>query len=408
MLLSAAAVVAAGVAFTGPTVSAAKSSPDFAPLPDAPKVKESQARLGAMLFFDTRLSGDTSLSCASCHDPAKGWGTGEPMSQGYTSVLYFRNAPGLFNVSNRNLFMWDGRLDGSDLGTLVRDMMTEAHTMNVDTRIAQERLKQIPEYAALFEQAFGGDPYGGKIYAAIGEYLKTIRTVNAPFDRFLRGDAKAIGQDAKRGMALFVGKAGCAQCHSGAMLSDGGLHATGVPDHPDLIGKSGAGAVHGDQARRAEKADRGVPAGHEGHGGPAGHVSSGDPDTSALRQIAMLRHFATMGVPNYMNLRSDVGRYVVTKDEADIGKFVTPSLWDVGHTAPYMHSGVFATLADVVDFYDAGGGTGPNKSKLLKPLGLTSQEKADLTAFLKSLTGDAPRVTEPKLPEYELRKVGKN
>lgn len=356
----------------------------FAPLPEAPKINEARARLGAMLFFDSRLSGDTAHACASCHDPEKGWGTGEPLSHGYSSILYFRNAPGLFNVANRTYFMWDGRLDGSDLGTLVRDMLTEAHTMNMDSRLAQERLKQVPDYATLFEDAFGGDPYGGKIYGAIGEFLKTIRTVNAPFDAYLRGDTSALGDAAKRGMELFAGKAGCAQCHSGAMLSDGGLHATGVPDHPDLIGESGAGAAH------------------------AGHSAPASENPTADRQISMLRHYATMGVPNYMNLRSDVGHYVVTKDETDVGKFVTPSLWDIGQTAPYMHSGVFATLAEVVDFYDAGGGVGPNKGALLKPLGLTEAEKADLVAFLQSLTGEVPSVAAPELPDYQLREVGRN
>lgn len=366
--------------------AAGQTAAGFEPLPDPKEVKEARARLGEMLFFDSRLSGDTGHSCASCHDPAKGWGTGEPLSHGYTGVLYFRNAPGLFNAAYRNFYMWDGRLDGSDQGTLVRDMLTEAHTMNMDSRLAQERLKQVPEYAALFGEAFGGDPYGGKIYGAIGEFLKTIRTVNAPFDKFLRGDASALADDAKRGMDLFAGKAGCIQCHAGPMLSDAGLHATGVPDHPDLVG--------GDPAAGA--------AAHAGHSGTASENPVAD------RQIALLRHYATMGVPNYMNLRSDVGYYVVTKDKADIGKFVTPSLWDVGQTAPYMHSGIFATLADVVDFYDAGGGNGPNKSGLVTPLGLSDAEKADLVAFLQSLTGDAPSTAVPALPDYQLREVGKN
>lgn len=351
------------IAIAAPAV--AQDQGPFEPLPAPAEINQARADLGRMLFFDTRLSGDTGNSCATCHDPEKGWGDGQALSDGYTSILYFRNAPGLFNAGHRNFYMWDGRLDGADQGTLVRDMLTEAHTMNMDSRLAQERLKQVPEYAAMFEEAFGGDPYGGKIYGAIGEYLKTIRTVDAPFDAFLRGDDAALADDARRGMELFAGKAGCAQCHSGAMLSDGGLHATGAPDHPELM-------------------------------------------TSADRQISLLRHFSTMGTPNYMNLRSDVGHYVVTKDEADIGRFVTPSLWDVGQTGPYMHSGVFESLAAVVGFYDAGGGETPNKSALLKPLGLTVDERADLVAFLESLTGAAPDVTVPDLPDYELREVGQN
>lgn len=348
------------------SLASAQAIPEgLAPLPDAPEINQARADLGKFLFFDNRMSGDTGNSCSTCHDPVTAWGDALPMSTGYTGVEYFRNAPALFNAANRNFFMWDGRLDGADLGTVVRDMLVESHTMQMDSRMAQERLKQVPEYAAMFEAAYGGDPYGGKMYGAIAEYLKTIRTANAPFDAYLRGDASAIEDAAKAGMEIFAGKAGCIQCHSGAMLSDGALHMTGAPDNPEL-------------------------------------------QSNADRQITLLRFYATMGTPNYMNLRSDVGNYVVTKDEADIGKFATPSLWDVGQTGPYMHSGILATLEDVVAFYDSGGGEGPNKSPLLNPLGLTVDEKANLVAFLNSLTGDAPVVDVPELPDYQLRTAGQN
>ncbi|MCB1519021.1 MAG: c-type cytochrome [Hyphomicrobiaceae bacterium] len=344
-------------------MAAPASSADtkLAPLPDAKKVNADKVELGRKLFFDARLSGDTATSCATCHDPAKGWGDGKPLSNGYTSIQYFRNAPNLFNAGHRSYFMWDGRLDGSDAGTLVRDMLTEAHTMNMDSRLAQERLKQVPEYQAMFEKAFKGDPYGGKIYGAIGEYLKTIRTVDAPLDKYLRGDKGALGEAALRGMALFEGKAGCVQCHFGATLSDGKVHATGVPANPEL-------------------------------------------DKNAERQISMLRHFSTQGTPNYMNLREDVGHYVVTKDKKDWAKFLTSSLWDIGQTAPYMHNGVFATLEDVVAFYNGGGG----EKSGMKPLQLSDAERADLVAFLKSMTGKAPTEKAPVLPDYKLRTVGKN
>lgn len=357
VLLAAAGALAANIS----TAQTADSSSGLAPLPDAPSVNAARASLGRMLFFDTRLSGDTSTACATCHDPSRGWADGQELADGYTGILYFRNAPSLFNAANRTFFMWDGRLDGADLGTVVRDSLTEAHTMQMDSRLAQERLKQIPEYMALFDEAYGAEPYGGRMYGAIGEFLKTIRTSGAPLDAYLRGDDGAIGDQAKRGLELFTGSAGCVACHSGAMLSDGGLHALGVPDNPALEG-------------------------------------------DATRQIAMLRHFATMGTPNYMNRRSDVGHYVVTKDPADIGRFVTPSLWDVGQTAPYMHSGVFATLEEVVDFYDAGGGD----SSGLDPLGLSDADKADLVAFLQSLTGDPPDTAVPDLPDYQPRELGVN
>lgn len=362
-----------GIAFSV-AQSAAQTTPanpgvdltKFAPLPAAPKVNDARAKLGHQLFFDARLSGDTGNSCASCHDPAKGWGDGKPLSSGYTSVEYFRNAPSLLNVASRRYLMWDGRLEGADLGTAVRDMLTEAHTMNMDSRLAQERLKQVPEYVRQFEAAFGpGDPYGGKIYGAIAEYLKTIRTTNAPFDRYLRGDAKALGTQQIEGLKLFAGKANCVQCHFGPTLSDGRLHVTGVADNPAV-------------------------------------------NAEVDRQVAMLRHFATMGVPNYMNLRRDVGHYVVSKETKDIGRFATPSLWDVGQTAPYMHSGVLKSLTEVIDFYDRGGGEAPNKSPLVKPLKLSTEEKAALVSFLGALTGDKPRVDTPKMPDYALREHGRN
>lgn len=365
-LTSASVIAQTAAAPVKPPAVAGVDMAKFAPLPAAAKVNEARVKLGHHLFFDNRLAGDTSNACATCHDPAKGWGDGKPLSDSYTSLLYFRNAPSLLNVANRKYLMWDGRLEGADLGTAVRDMLTEAHTMNIDTRLAQERLKQAPDYMAMFEAAFGkGDPYGGKIYGAIAEYMKTIRTTNAPFDKFLSGDASALNAQQIEGLKVFAGKANCVACHSGATLSDGKLHVTGAPDNPDV-------------------------------------------NADADRQVTMLRHFATMGTPAYMNLRQDVGHYVVSKDKKDLGRFATPSLWDVGQTAPYMHSGMLKSLDEVVAFYDKGGGDAPAKSSLLKPLGLSGEEKAALVAFLGALTGDKPAVAKPALPKDAPRTHGTN
>lgn len=362
--LTTALAIVCFVALSG-VVSADQNQP-LAPLPDPIEVDEAKAALGEMLFFDTRLSGDTSLSCASCHDPEHGWSDGRALSDGYTGVGYFRNSRSLFNVGYREHVMWDARLDGRDLPTVVRDMITEAHTMNADTRLVQERLKQIPVYVEMFEEAFGpGDPYGGKIYSALAEYLKTIRSENAPLERYLRGDESALSPAQKRGKDLFTGKANCAACHSGPTLSDDSVHALGVPDHPEV---------------------------------------NADPS----RQVTMLRHFATLGVPNYIKRRSDVGHFAVTKEDGDLGKFLTPSLWDVAQRPPYMHSGVFETLEEVVAFYNGGGGQHPNKSEKIVPLGLSDSEQRDLIAFLESLTGDAPDTRAPDLPGYELRQLGQN
>jgi cytochrome c peroxidase len=346
-----------------PAAQAAKPmGPDLAPLPES-KFNQAQAELGRYFFFDNRLSGDAAISCATCHDPKKGWTDGQPLGKGYPASEYFRNAPTVLNARFKARFMWDGRLDGSDAGTLVRDMITEAHTMNADGRLVQERLKQVPEYVAMWEKAVkpGDDPNGMRVFNVVGEFVKSVVSKNAPIDRYLKGDAGALTAEQKEGYALFKGKANCVACHNGPVGSDGKLHKTGVRENPDLWN---------------------------------------DP----LRAITMLRHYATSGMPNYMNARTDVGAYAITKDPKDIGKFATPSLRDLKYTAPYMHNGTFKTLAEVVDFYDKGGGAGSE----LKPLGLSGSEKRALVAFLESLSGDPVIVEAPALPQYRARVFGKN
>lgn len=347
-----------------PDVARAQGAADLAPMPEAKPGKPEMIELGKYLFFDKRLSGDMGGSCASCHAPDKGWGDGKALSAGYPSMEYFRNAPTVLNSKHRKRFMWDGRLDGSDAGTLVRDMVTEAHTMNGDGRLVQERLKQVPEYVTLWEKAFGkgSDPYGPRMFNAIGEFIKSLETANAPLDKFIKGDAGAISEQAKAGYALFKGKANCVSCHNGPIGSDGLLHKTGVPEHPDVL-------------------------------------------KNPLRTITMLRHYATSGMPNYMNARTDVGFYAVTKNAQDIGKFQTAQLRDLKYTAPYMHNGVFATLDEVVDFYALGGGNG----SALKPLNLSATEKQALTAFLLTLSGEQLSVKDPGQPEMQIRtNYGKN
>ncbi len=353
--------IAAALAAT--QASGGDAAADLAPLPAAAPLKAEQVELGKHLFFDTRLSGDWGVSCASCHDPEKGWGDGQALSNGYPSTLYFRNAPTLLNSKHRNVLMWDGRLDGADLGTLVRDMITEAHTMNMDGRLLQERLKQMPGYMAMWEQAFGPgtDPYGPATFNVIAEFVKSLESENVPFDRFKQGDASALSEEAQRGYALFTGKAGCVACHNGPIGSDGAVHKTGVPENPEVM-------------------------------------------SEPLRSISLLRHYATSGMPNYMNARGDLGHYCISKAPADRGKFATPGLRELKYTAPYMHNGVFATLAEVIDFYDQGGGEGAE----LQPLGLSAQQKQDLETFLLTLSGDPIVVAAPEFPELDVRTFGKN
>lgn len=109
--------------------------------------------------------------------------------------------------------------------------------------------------------------------------------------------------------------------------------------------------------------------------------------------------FHNLGVPQVGPLKEDLGRYIVSRAEKDKGAFKTPTLRSVVETGPYMHDGVFKTLEEVIDFFDAGGGSNPNLSPLIKPLGLSSAEKGDLIEFLKALTGAPLKVTVPKLPK---------
>jgi len=353
------ALTAAGLLAVGGGV-AAQAVPDLAPLP-APKFNKDQAELGRYLFFDVRLSGDAALSCATCHDPKKGWTDGQPLGKGYPASEYFRNTPTIVNSGFKKRFMWDGRLDGSDMGTLVRDMITEAHTMNMDSRLMQERLKQVPDYVEMWQTFRKDDINGMRVYGVVGEFVKSVVSKNAPIDRFLKGDQSALSDEQKKGYALFKGKANCVACHHGPLASDGNLHRTGVPENPAVTAEP-------------------------------------------LRHITMLRHYATHGMPNYMNAFEDLGSYAITKDPKDKGKFATPSLRDLKYTAPYMHNGVFGTLAEVVDFYDRGGGKGSG----LKTLGLSAEEKKALLAFLDSLSGDAVVMEPVKSPVYKPRTFGKN
>jgi len=352
-------LAAAGIA----TGAALAQAPNLQPLPEA-KYNKAQAELGRYFFFDVRMSGDAALSCATCHDPAKGWGDGVPLAAGYPASEYFRNAPTIINATYKSRFMWDGRLDGSDAGTLVRDMITEAHTMNSDARLVQERVKQVPEYVAMWQTAVkqGDDPNGMRIFNIIGEFIKSIASRNAPIDKFLKGDTSALSAEAKAGYEVFTGKGNCVSCHNGPVGSDGKLHMTGVPENPEVW-------------------------------------------NTPLRAITMLRHYSTSGMPNYMNARIDVGAYAITKDRQDIGKFNTPSIRDLKYTAPYMHNGMFATLDQVIDFYDKAGGAGSE----LKPLNLAVAEKRALKTFLlEAMSGDPVTVDIPKLPAYQVRTFGKN
>ena len=356
-------VTAVLLGFAG--MGAAAEPAPLAPLPDNPEMPAAaKVQLGKYLFFDTRLSGDGDRACASCHIPEQGWTHPDPLSIGYVGTLHYRNSKTVLNARYAKYFYWDGRLDGgNDLATQARDSITDAHFLSADGRIIGQRLKNVPEYVRLFDEAYGGEAYFGLIIKALGDFEKTLVSKNVPFDNYLKGDESAIPDQARQGLELFRGKAGCIRCHNGMMLTDSQPYSTGVPNNPDIF-----------EVERY----------------------------TTLRSQQMF-----LGTPNYYNLKEDPGFIAVEKDNRYFGTFVTPSLREVSKTAPYMHNGMLTTLAAVVEFYNEGGGEAVNKSPLIEPLNLSSAEKAALVAFLETLAGDDLGIrtadfTEDKLPPYEL------
>lgn len=316
----------------------AVAAQDVTPDP-ALEVDAARAELGKRIFYDTRVSGDASLSCASCHMPDKGFSDGQALSDAYTGALHFRNAPTLANVGFREAWLHDGRL-GTNLNDVAREMITETYLMNMDMRIMQERMKQDPVYVEMFAAAGMSEPSNGGARNALMDFMTTIQSRNAPFDTGTMSSA------AQRGQVIFEGKGSCSSCHTGTRFTDDQPHNTAVPTNPDIW-------------------------------------------TDPLRHSAFVTYSKFMGVENYMNLREDLGAYVRTRQPETKRRFLTPTLRELTWTAPYMHNGIMATLGDVVDFYDAGGGGDPLKDPRLKPLGLVPSEKADLIAFLESLSGDS-------------------
>ncbi|MDD5324600.1 MAG: cytochrome c peroxidase [Polaromonas sp.] len=360
------ALLAAAVLFGGMLALATPRSslPPLAALPAVPipannPMSPEKLRLGRLLFFDARLSGDGSTSCASCHVAQLGWAHGDALARGYPGHRLWRNNPTVLNAAHYKRLMWDGTLDS--LEAQARAAMQAPVEGNGKASMVEMRLRLVPEYVALFRQVFGTEwPQLDHVWQAIAAFERTLVSdpLLVPFDRYLAGDARALTPSARRGLALFEGKAGCLQCHNGAMASDQGFYALGVPRQPLF-------------------------------------------DSNALVQIAVRWQNRQRDVPRavYRDLDEDLGRYYQTRDPRDIGKFRTPSLRELKYTAPYMHNGVFDTLREVVDFFDRGGGDVPNKSPLLKPLGLAEAEKNDLVAFLEALSMEQPLIMEaPRLP----------
>jgi len=327
--------------------------------PDNPYTPEKE-ELGQMLYFDTRMSGDGSLSCNSCHPASDGsWAVSSPISFGYPGSTHWRNAQTIINVAYYTKLNWDG--GKTSIEKQNKGAWGGAVAGNLDGGMAEERLAQVPDYVARFKDVFGTDyPLYSDALRAVATFQRTIVSQNVPFDSFLEGDEGAISDSARRGYDLFTGEANCIACHNGPLISDDSYHNTGVPTYPGF-------------------------------------------ENNPLNQITFRYEQWAKGVTeeDYNTATHDLGLYYITKLESDTGKFRTMGLRDICYTAPYMHNGAFSTLPEVVSFYNQGGGSDPNKDSLLRSLNLTTEEQADLVSFLESLCGDKIVVEAPELLPYE-------
>jgi cytochrome c peroxidase len=331
------------------------------PLLDDPKVQ-----LGKYLFYDNRLSGDASISCADCHSDNFGWTDGADLCRGYAGTSHWRNCQTIINSAYFSKFFWDG--SSKSLETQAISAASGAVAGNGERDMMEERLRQIPFYVEFFDQVFGTSwPHQEDAWRAIAAFERALIQPVTPFDRFMKGDVLALSSDQKAGLALFTGKAGCISCHGGPLLTDEKFYNIGVPENPAFT-------------------------------------------DDALRQITFRYEQYAKGVPEeiYRKVKTDLGLYYVSKRMEDMGKFRTPMLRYLAYTAPYMHNGAFYTLEEVVDFYNEGGGPDPikagfdfgTKSERIQPLGLTQTERRQLVAFLESTTGDEIKSERPVLPQY--------
>ncbi len=277
-----------------------------------------KAELGRILYFDKRLSADSTVACASCHSPEHAFTDGQPFSTGIKEQKGGRSAPTIINRGYSLAQFWDGR--AATLEEQAKGPIANAIEMGMTLDAVIDRLRAIPGYRTLFADVFGTADFTiDHVAMAVATFERTVLSGNSAYDRYKEAnDKKALSAAQVRGMKVYFNKAKCDKCHEGLNFTTNAYHNLGVgTDKPN----------------------------------------------------------------------PDEGRYAVTKDPKDWGAFKTPTLRDIAETGPYMHDGSFKTLREVVDFYDKGGLLNKNLDPDIKPLKLTVDERDDLVAFLRALSG---------------------
>lgn len=208
--------------------------PAAVPAPQDNAATPARIALGKALFFDPRLSGSGWISCASCHNPALGWSDGLPTAIGQNMKVLGRATPTVLNSAYQTAQFWDGRaatLEEQAVGPITADGEMAGGSMEV----VAAKLATIPGYVSLFEQAYPGKGVTPETIAkAIASFERTVVSSEAPFDRWIKGDASAISESAQRGFAVFEGKADCTACHSGFNFTSDGFHNIGIDSGEDV------------------------------------------------------------------------------------------------------------------------------------------------------------------------------
>lgn len=197
----------------------------YRPVPENNPLTSAKVALGRALFFDSLLSKDRSLACATCHDPTRAFTDGRHVSIGVYGRRGRRNVPTLVNRAYGKLFFWDGRM--STLEEQVLMPIQDSLEMGMTLDEVVQRVDDNPEYRALFHKVFGRDPTAENLASALASYVRTILSGGTPFDQYAHGDTAALPSQVRRGLAVFRGK-GCVVCHVGPNFTDELFHNTGI------------------------------------------------------------------------------------------------------------------------------------------------------------------------------------
>lgn len=306
--------------------------------------------LGRKLYFDTRLSPDNTVACATCHDVSRGFTDQRPVSEGIRDQLGRRNAPTTMNALLMQTMFLDGRAPNLEEQAKL-PIVNPIEMGQPDGIAAANAIAGDAEYQRMFMSAYGRAPNYDDMARAIATFERTLVFLDAPFDDFVAGKPDAISPAAQQGWALFNGKARCVTCHainpSNPLGTDNRFHNIGVA------------ARHKDFETLAGQALTTL-------------ASSGGPE--AVDQLALTSDL------------SELGRFLVSKQRADIGAFKTPQLRNIALTGPYMHDGSMQTLWDVMDHYNKGGEANAYLDGGIEPLALSEAEIDQLVAFMFTLT----------------------